>query len=78
MCVDVDRIMQSLKAFKEKKSREQAKELDYKEKLNLALTKIEQMIKIISEEKQKSEKEMQELNLTITKLLKESEMNMIK
>ena len=78
MCVDVDRIMQSLIAFKEKKSREQAKELDYKEKLNLALTKIEQMIKIISEEKQKSEKEMQELNLTITKLLKESEMNMIK
>ena len=76
--IDLDNLLQTIKGFREKKLNQEKKDQEFHDKIQSAENKAEETIKLLSEEKQKTEKQLQEHSLTIIKLLKDSEANMIK
>ena len=77
-CVDLEKLQKTIDEFKEKKVNQEKKEKTFQDKIKSAEDKADEVFKLLSEEKQKTEKQLQEQNITISRLLQENEANMKK
>jgi len=77
-CIDINKVQQTLNEFKEKKLNQEKRDKEFQDKIKSAEDKADETIKLLHEEKEKTEKQLQEHNLTINRLIKESEDNVMK
>ena len=77
-CINLDKLTQNFNYFKERKAKNESKEREYQEKINSAHNKLEEVIKLLSDEKLKTQKQLEEQSLMFSKLIKDNQSNLSK